>query len=210
MSAGKTIVEQEQQPTYLAFLTSGVASAVVPLEDGQAPEVEIIGSEGLVGFRALLSEHTFSAAYISQLDTTGFRVPCSLLRTLFHEVSAFREAVLEFDVVQASIAARLAACNTVHSAEPRIARWLSMIADRLHSALIPVTQERLAERLNLSRGTVNLIFAELEKAGIIGRGRGRVIISDQEALEARSCGCLLFCRHATQSLYIGQSSELVA
>ena len=51
---------------------------------------------------------------------------------------------------------QLAACNKLHEAEARLARWLLMVRDRMQDDYLPLTQEFLAEMLGTRRTTVAL------------------------------------------------------
>ena len=69
-----------------------------------------------------------------------------------------------------------------------MARWLLMAADRLDNGELPLTHEFLSMMLGVRRPGVTVAIQELERAGVISRRRGRIVIVDRKALEKMSNG----------------------
>ena len=85
-----------------------------------------------------------------------------------------------------------AACNAVHSVEARLARWLLRARGLAGVDTLNFTQEFLAEMLGVNRTSVSMVAHTLQQAGIITYRRGRIQITNVEALEEVACEC-----HAT-------------
>jgi CRP-like cAMP-binding protein len=81
------------------------------------------------------------------------------------------------------------ACNGAHSLKERLARWLLMMRDRSDDDALQITQNLLAEMLGVQRPTITNAARELERAGLIARGRREVTILDQRGLMGASCEC---------------------
>ena len=81
------------------------------------------------------------------------------------------------------------ACNGAHSLKERLARWLLMMRDRGDEDALLITQNLLAEMLGVQRPTITNAAGELERAGLIARGRRQVTILDRRGLMAASCEC---------------------
>ena len=81
------------------------------------------------------------------------------------------------------------ACNGAHSLKERLARWLLMMRDRSDDDALPITQSLLAEMLGVQRPTITNAARELERAGLIERGRRQVTILDRLGLMGASCEC---------------------
>jgi CRP-like cAMP-binding protein len=81
------------------------------------------------------------------------------------------------------------ACNGAHSLKQRLARWLLMIRDRGDDDALPITQDVLAEMLGVQRPTITNAARELERAGLIARGRQQITILDRRGLTGESCEC---------------------
>jgi CRP-like cAMP-binding protein len=81
------------------------------------------------------------------------------------------------------------ACNGAHSLKERLARWLLMMRDRGDEDTLPITQSLLAEMLGVQRPSITNVARELERAGLIERGRRHVTILDRKGLTKASCEC---------------------
>ena len=81
------------------------------------------------------------------------------------------------------------ACNGAHSLKERLARWLLMMRDRSDGDALPITQDLLAEMLGVQRPTITNAARELERAGLIARGRRQVTMLDRQGLTKASCEC---------------------
>jgi len=81
------------------------------------------------------------------------------------------------------------ACNGAHSLKERLARWLLMMRDRSDDEALLITQSLLAEMLGVQRPTITNAARELERAGLIARGRRQVTILDRQGLTKASCEC---------------------
>jgi DNA-binding FadR family transcriptional regulator len=81
------------------------------------------------------------------------------------------------------------ACNAVHKAEERLARWLLTAQDHVGTHKFSLTQEFAAMMLGVTRPTVSDVAATLQRAGLIAYRRGFVTIVDRERLEAAACEC---------------------
>src|SRR5205823_14253324 len=82
-----------------------------------------------------------------------------------------------------------AACNGAHSLTQRLARWLLIMRDRSDGDELPITQNLLAEMLGVQRPTITNTARELERTGLIERGRRQVTILNRRALMQASCEC---------------------
>ena len=81
------------------------------------------------------------------------------------------------------------ACNGAHSLQERLARWLLMMRDRGDDDALRITQSLLAEMLGVQRPTITHAARELERAGLIERGRRQVTVVDRQGLTKASCEC---------------------
>src|SRR5205807_8405796 len=82
-----------------------------------------------------------------------------------------------------------AACNGLHAADERCARWLLHSHDRIARDSFALTQEFLAVLLGVRRATITVIASEFQRAGLVEFGRRRVTIRNRAGLEAMSCEC---------------------
>ncbi|MES2391192.1 MAG: Crp/Fnr family transcriptional regulator, partial [Acidobacteriota bacterium] len=130
LAAGTVLYEPGEMPRYADFLCSGVASAAVGSSDGRIAEVGIIGREGVVGAMEVLGPEPGPTHCSIQIEARALRMGFDEFRWQFRRSEELRTRVLEFVQLQALTLAQLAACNRLHGAEQRLARWLLMRRDR--------------------------------------------------------------------------------
>ena len=183
------IYEVDETPKYAHFLTSGLASVVSTMSDGSTAEVGIWGKEGLVeSFQLLGNSSTPNRCFI-QVAGAALRMPFSELQDEFLENEELRSCILQGVQSHGFILGQLAACNRLHEAEQRLARWLLMVGDRMESPNFFITQEFLATMLGSRRTTVTLAAGQLQRKGLIKYSRGRIQILNASGLESAACEC---------------------
>jgi CRP-like cAMP-binding protein len=193
--------EQGEMPNYGYFLCSGMASVVVSMPEGGSAEVGLIGSEGVVGALHIIGPTPAPAQCFMQMEGTGLRIRLDDLKTMFEAAPELRQRVLEFVQQQAVTLEQIAACNKLHQAEERLARWLLMAHDRAGSDTMTMTQEFLADMLGTRRTTVTLVAGSLQRRGLIDYKRAKITILDRAGLEEASCDCYKVIKDALGRLY---------
>jgi Mn-dependent DtxR family transcriptional regulator len=66
-----------------------------------------------------------------------------------------------------AMVAQTAACNSLHSMDERICRWILITNDRVQCDEFPLTQEFLAIMLGVRRATVSMEAKRLQQAGLV-------------------------------------------
>jgi len=193
------LYEAERAPDFAYFMTSGMASVVTTMAQGDSAEVAIIGSEGIVGSMHILGSAPDQTRCFMQLSGSALRIPLSQFREAFRSSEEIRDRVLEFVQHQSLSVSQIAACNRLHGAEERLARWLLMVRDRIESDTLNLTQEFMAEMLGAQRTTVTMVAGTLQVSGLIEYRRGHVRIVSRENLEDAACDCY----QVTKRLYSG-------
>jgi len=175
---------------FVYFPGAGFCSVLAVLEDGRMIEVATVGREGVVGTAAVLDNMPSTHATMVQAHIDPcFRMSVAAYQTEANRRGAFYELVSRYTQALIGCVMQSAACNAVHTAEQRLARWLLMAHDRVEKDHFELTQEFAAMMLGVSRPTVSLVAATLQKAGFITYGRGRLAVIDRSGLEAASCEC---------------------
>jgi CRP-like cAMP-binding protein len=178
-----------QLPRFAYFLTSGIASVVVSMVDGQTAEVGMIGSEGIVGAIHLLGDSPVPTNCFIQIEATAVRITMSDMQNAFNLSSEIRQSVLDCVQQQSNNTSQVAGCNRLHEAGARLARWLLTAQDITQLDVLDFTQEYLAEMIGAQRTTVTGIAGILQKHGLISYSRGRVHILSRQGLIAAACEC---------------------
>ncbi len=174
---------------YAYFMNSGLASVLNVTLEGKTVEVGLTGKEGFVGLPLLVGFETSPARVIIQIEGSAFRVNAANLLKLLPKCPALEKRMHRYSQVLAMQASQIAACNTAHSVNERLARWLLMSQDRIGSAVVPLTQEFLSHMLGTRRASVTVAASVLQKAGLIKYARGSLNIVNRQALKAAACEC---------------------
>ena len=136
-----------------------------------------------------------------QMEGSGLKIAMVDLKEAFDSSEEIRQRILETVQEQALTIGQIAACNRLHEAEERLARWLLMARDRTQSDVLNITQEFLAEMLGARRTTVTMVAGALQRSGFIEYRRGQVRILDRINLEAAACDCYKVIKRLYDGLY---------
>ncbi|HWQ86010.1 Crp/Fnr family transcriptional regulator [Brevundimonas sp.] len=186
---GHVFCEAGDLVTHLYFVDSGIISAVAVMEDGRTVEAYMVGPEGVTSpAAAAASAHTWSRL-AAQAPGSARRVEAVRLRALMNDRPGLRTVLADYAVAVQNELEQSAACNALHRADQRFAKWLLRCHDRVEGDTLTLTQEYLASMLGSQRTTVNEAAQTLQKAGAITYSRGRVTITDRAALERVACEC---------------------
>ena len=188
-STHQTLYEVGAPIEHVYFCEQGIASIVAIMADGSASEVGMIGIEGIVGASALLGAKVSSQHVIVQLPGSALRMDAALCKAAFDLRPGVRTTMLRFIDSFLALIAQTAACNRLHSARQRCARWLLMASDRIESDTIAITHEFLSFMLGIRRTGVTAIARELRRSGLIEYRHGRIRILDRHGLQAVACEC---------------------
>jgi CRP-like cAMP-binding protein len=171
------------------FPVDCVVSLVKQMRDGRSVEIATIGNEGVTGAALVLRAPAPLGRMFVQVPGRALKLRASA----FSEHLASHEearALLE-RYVHALIAQIIqsSACNQLHSAAERCARWLLTMRDRRGSSSFALTHELMSQMLGVRRATVTEVAQRLKDQGAIVYRRGAVEIADEAALRRASCEC---------------------
>lgn len=187
---GKVLFEPGDDVTTTYFpCHRTMASLLIVTRDGREVEAATIGREGAVG--GIVSEGhkpAFGRAVV-QIPGDALAIPTSHLEAAKTGSRRFGDLFSRYaDVLLAQIMQGVA-CNALHRAEERCARWLLAVHDRAGDKIIQLTHESLAEMLGVQRTTVTAVTGELQARGLIRTYRGGVEVIDRPGLERAACEC---------------------
>lgn len=171
------------------FPDRGVISVVAVYDDGDIIEMATIGREGCTGFQAAFGAKRSSVRFLVQAPGTAIKMSRRSFMNAMESIPAFRSLILAYVQAFQEQVLVSGACNGAHSVKERLARWLLMMRDRDDDDTLQITQNLLAEMLGVHRPTITNVIRELERAGLIARGRAQVTILDRHGLEEESCEC---------------------
>jgi CRP-like cAMP-binding protein len=181
--------EPAQKLEFAYFPNQGLLSLLVATEDGKTVEVAMVGNEGVAGVASAVGLTISTLRQLVQISGEGFRIRVEALQTCLESTPLFQMALSRYAVVQGMQIAQTAACNRLHDAGERLARWLLMAADRVHSSSLPITHDFLATMLGTDRPSISLAAKLLQKNKIIQYRRGAIEVLSRRKLENSACEC---------------------
>jgi CRP-like cAMP-binding protein len=187
--SGQILIDVDSSLDNVFFLDSGVVSVLGVYSDGSIIEMATIGREGCTCMQAFFGAKTSSIRLLVQIPGSAAKMSGATFARAMEAIPSFQN--LMSDYVHAFLEQILvsAGCNGVHSLKQRLARWLLMMRDRGDEDVLPMTQNLLAGMLGVQRPTITNAVRELERAGLIERGRRQVTILDRKGLAQESCEC---------------------
>ena len=196
-----SIYEPGDMPRYVHFVTSGIASIVTLMANGDSTEVGTVGREGVPQGVHLMGSCLVPTRCFMQIGGTALRMEYNAFEKLFNSDEALRRGVMNYAQYQSLLLSQIAGCNRLHDVESRLARWLLMIQDRTATTLLKLTQEFLGQMIGSQRSTVSSVAGALQARGLIEYSRGNVRILDRTGLENTACECYPVTRQLLAGLY---------
>lgn len=174
---------------HVFFIEDGLASVVATMADGGAVEVRMLGREGIIGLLYVTGARALPQQVIVQVPGRALRMDAALFKTEFERCVTLHGVVLRLIGAALAMVSQNAACNRLHSAEQRCARWLLEASNRIDSRTMPMTHEFLSWLLGVRRAGVTETTGKFQRSGLIRYSRGRLTIIDHHGLEGRACEC---------------------
>jgi CRP-like cAMP-binding protein len=190
LARGKVLFEPGDDVTTTYFpCHRTMASLLIVTRDGREVEAATIGREGAVG--GIVSEGhkpAFGRAVV-QIPGAAYAISTSHLEAAKTGSPRFGDLFSRYADALLAQMMQGVACNALHRADERCARWLLATHDRAGDNIIHLTHESLAEMLGVQRTTVTAVTGDLQARGLIRTHRGGVEVIDRPGLERAACEC---------------------
>jgi DNA-binding transcriptional regulator YhcF (GntR family) len=169
----------------------GLASYLVPNEDGRDVETILVGREGAVG--GIVSEG-YLPAYTRIMVKFGgpfVRLPVGKLDAAKTQSKTLRNVFARYADCMLAQIFQSTACNAIHSIEQRTAKWVISAMERTEDAddAVPLTHEQLATLLGVGRSYTSRVIQTFKAEGILETRRGSILVRNRDALKKRACLC---------------------
>jgi CRP-like cAMP-binding protein len=171
------------------FPLDAVLSMAAIDRDEETVEVGSVGCEGMTGLAVLLGAEQSTSRVVVQVGGQAERMEAAVLQREAARNDHFRRLLHLYVQAFMTQIAQSTACNRLHGAEQRLARWLLICRDRVGRDDLPITQETMAVMLGVRRATVTEAAGALQREGFIRYRRGVVALMDRPGLEAAACEC---------------------
>jgi CRP-like cAMP-binding protein len=186
---GQILYEPEGPIRHVYFPLDCLVSLLTAVDKERSLEVGMVGNEGMVGMPMALGIGISAVRALVQGSGTAMRMTAARFRAEFKINLPLQRALFRYTHLLMAQVSQTAACNRFHEAEARLARWLLMTSDRLHSDEFRLTHEFLAHMLGVRRVGVTRAASALERRKLITYSRGNIRILDHKRLEASACTC---------------------
>jgi CRP-like cAMP-binding protein len=197
---GQVLFEPGDVADNVFFPSNAVLSVVTLMRDGSAVESSTIGRESAAPLISALANRPVKMRVFAQVAGASMRLPAAALRSRAAASPALMALLLHHTSSTVFQAEQGGACNVLHAASARLARWLLMTQDRTGTRSLPLTQDYMAIMAGVQRTTISAVAMEMRQAGLIRYTRGNVEVVDRPGLEARACECYAAIREEFDSL----------
>jgi len=195
--AKEWLLEQNDVGTDLYFLTSGVVRVLIT----PSPDREIILGDieagGYFGEMAAIDGQPRSAGILAITDATIAAMPAPVFREIFRKYPDVSEQLLHQLVARIrTLDQRVHEFSSMHVKNRIYAELLRLARDGAEGEAerkegskegsirpIPVHSD-IAARVSTTRETVARVLSDLQRKGLVKRGKDRLVISDLARLEA--------------------------
>lgn len=190
LEQGKVIHRPNEPLPYLYFPIGCLVSITITMQNGSVAEVGMVGSREVLGLTALMAGSEITQTeYIVQIAGDALRIAAEVVQQEFDRNAELRKVLLRSAQAFMAQISQTAACNSLHTLEQRLPRWLLESQARVHSDHLPLTQEFIATMLGVRRSGVTQAAQRLQERKLIQYRRGNVQILNQVGLEASACEC---------------------
>ncbi|MEQ8205583.1 MAG: Crp/Fnr family transcriptional regulator [Woeseia sp.] len=189
LNFGEIIWEPSQRIKYVYFPLDSFVSQLYPADRQKNLEVGLVGGEGMLGIPLVLGVNATIMQSMVQGTGSALRLDAA---TFLHDLEMLPELRLRLYryiyVVMAQLALTVT-CNSFHSLDARLARWLLMSHDRAQLGSFHLTHKFLGQMLGVRRVGVTNAAGRLQRQKVVRYSRGNIDILDREGLEKLSCSC---------------------
>lgn len=189
LSQGEIIYESGESPTYLYFPTTAVISLIYLAKDGKTAEVGFAGNIGLIGYDIFMGGDSQAAQTVVQRSGEAVRMKARYVLDEFHHCGTFQEVLLRYTQAMMAQMSQLAVCNSLHTLQQQLCRWILLNYDQMPGNKIEVTHELIGNFLGVRRESVTQAAGILQEMGVIKNTRGIIKIQDRNGLEKIVCEC---------------------
>jgi CRP-like cAMP-binding protein len=194
LPAGRVLHEGGGVLAHVYFPVDCVLAVLRTSRAGSSSGVALIGREGLMGVGAALGDRHAVGTTLVQTPGSAYRLPAGAFADSFMASQPMRAIVLRYISSMVGQLAQTSLCNSQHSVERRLCRWLLETLDRVPVRELNATQELIGTILGVRREAVTLAAMKLEARGAIRHARGHLTVANRALVEAACCECYALLR----------------
>jgi CRP-like cAMP-binding protein len=203
MTGGEAFCAQGARITHAHFPISGIISTQIPFGNHLSLQVELTGTEGMIGVPLVFGVNTAALNRHVLSSGTSLRITAAGLRKELSSSRALRETMGRYACVLRTQLAETVGCNSFHLLEARLARWLLETLDRAHSDQFHLTHATLGKILGVRRESITNAASRLQKQKLMRYSRGDITIINRAGIENVACRCYSSAKD-TYERYLGK------
>jgi CRP-like cAMP-binding protein len=188
--------------THVFFPLDSAVTLIAATDNHADLETGLVGNEGMLGATLALDVRTSAQRWLVQGAGSAWQIEAGWFLHQLALSPALRSTLQHYLYVTLVQLAQAAVCKRFHVVEARLARWLLMTRDRLHTEQLRFTHENLAHVLGVRRAGITRAANALRRRNLIRYYRGNLQIVNRRGLEAASCDCYAE-DHATYASAMG-------
>lgn len=189
LKASDILAEPGEPIRHVYFPLRGSISLLAPVNRDSTLEVRLVGNEGMLGTPLILGVAVASLRGVVRAEGSALRISAVRFRRNLKQNRALVRELNRYLFVVMGQFAQAVTCSRFHLLESRLARWLLMAQDRVHSDRFHVTHQALSLILGVRRVGVTKAATALQNMQLISYSRGNITITDRKGLEQAACNC---------------------
>jgi CRP-like cAMP-binding protein len=189
LTAKQILYRANQRIGEVYFPDTAVISQLTVMRNGDTLETATVGFEGASWISAHIGAPSMPCQTVVAVGGMAHTLSIDDLSREMEENEPFADVLTKYSHALLVHSLRMTGCTGLHTLEQRCARWMLTTLDRVSADRFSVTHEFLATLLGCSRPSASLIIEDLHQRGILRIERGRIIVTDRDALLGVSCEC---------------------
>lgn len=184
------ILYQSGEPIEYAYFPHEASISLVMIMSNQMTTgIALIGNEGMVGLPVVLGGKSSDTYSIVQIPGRATKLATPILQEEFKRGEELQRLLLLYTQARLSHISRIAACQSHHLIQQRLARWLLSVRDCTGKNKLPLTQKTISMMLGVRRASVTEAAISLQRSRVIAYSRGQIVITNSQKLESLACEC---------------------
>lgn len=171
------------------FPVSSAISCVIENSNREWVETEVIRYDGVLGLPSFLDSQHKNMHAIVQSPGFAYRMKSAEFENLIYSSNNFFNILIRFQQLRILKIAQMSVCTRCHSLEQQLCRILLTLSDYQHNHFIHITQQTLADKLNVRRESITIQMSHMHQNGILQFVRGKLVILNHQALIDKACEC---------------------
>ncbi|MEM7727440.1 MAG: Crp/Fnr family transcriptional regulator [Cyanobacteria bacterium P01_A01_bin.45] len=206
LKLGHILYDTGEPVTQVYFPNQAMISLISVMKNNVSAEIGLVGNEGMIGLTALFGSNYSNNRSVVQIPGSAMRIDAQLLKHEFNKGEELQKLLLLYIQARLYQTSQIAVCNSRHTVEEKLARWLLSVQDCVSKSSLPLKQKFIAQMLGVRRASITEAAIALQKAEIIRYSRGQITILNTKQLELNACECYgLITAEFTRLLNIGKN-----